>query len=119
MFEQPVLLLVKHSTTKECFILNLQCVDFKMSREPGFVNEQSAVLTYTGRLTAIAWREHLEEKWQTFQGHLPEIKLPIICGVHGGENGSYGGDASNFETCMGQAVSITKYILSTYLHSTY
>ena len=39
------------------------------------------------------------------------MKLLIICGVHGGENGSYGGDASNFEPCMGQAVSITKYIL--------
>ena len=74
-----------------------------------FVNEQCAVLTYTGDLRAIAWREYLQNRWKTFQGELPEIKLLIICGVHGGEDGNYYGDAYNVETCKLQVVSATTF----------
>ena len=83
--------------------------DFKMStEEPAKIaTEGSAVVTCTGRLTAINWREHLQNNWDTFGGGLTKLKLLIICGVHGGEDGNYGGDARNFETCKRQVVSLT------------
>ena len=72
-----------------------------------FVNEQCTLLTHTGTLSAMTWREHLEEKWDTFQRGLTEMKLLVICGVHGGKDGSYGGDANNVRDCKLQVVSLT------------
>ena len=80
------------------------------TEEPArFVNEQCAVLTYTGDLQAIDWREYLQKHRKTLQGELPEIKLLIICGVHGGSDGKYFGDTFNVETCKLQVVSHTTF----------
>ena len=84
-------------------------------RLPGhgrFVNEQCASLTYTGSLSAITWREHLLKNWDLFKEGLAEVKLLIICGVHGGRDGSIGDDANNVETCKRQTVSLASYVLT-------
>ena len=78
-------------------------------RNPGpgrFVNEQCASLTYTGSLSAITWRKHLIANWEKFKEGLTEVKLLIVCGVHGGRDGSIGGDADNVRTCENQLVSL-------------
>ena len=83
--------------------------DYGELRLPGhgrFVNEQCASLTYTGSLSAITWRTHLIANWGKFKEGLTEVKLLIICGVHGGRDGSIGDDAHNVKTCEGQVVSL-------------
>ena len=82
--------------------------------EFGVIDDQSAVVTYTGTLSAKHWREYLEEKWEKFQRGLIEVRLLIICGVHGGSNGLIPGseeednsDAENFKDCERHAVSLT------------
>ena len=94
--------------------------------EFGVIDDQSAVVTYTGTLSAKHWREYLEEKWEKFQRGLIEVRLLIICGVHGGSNGLIPGsreelqdhhegenpkednsDAENFKDCVRHAVSLT------------
>ena len=75
-----------------------------------FVNEHYTLLTHTGTLSAMTWREYLEENWDTFQRGLTELKLLVICGVHGGKDGSYSGDANNVNDCQRQAVSLQFYI---------
>ena len=81
------------------------------SDRPRIINEECAVLTYTGTLTAKTWRTYLQKNWVHFKAGLTEVKLLIICGVHGGSDGSIGDDAHNVEDCKSQLVSLlTSYI---------
>ena len=86
----------------------LQGCDIQVN--PRFVNEQFAVLTYTCTLTAKTWRTYLQKNWVDFKAGLTQVKLLIICGVHGGSDGSIGDDAKNFDDCKRQTVSHTSYI---------
>ena len=90
------------------------------SRSPKPCNEQYTILTYTGELSAITWREYLEEHWELFTKGLTQTKLLIICGVHGDQDGNYNGDAKNVQDCKNQvqAVSLTFiYLLLYVLHA--
>ena len=65
------------------------------------------VLTCTGKITAIRWREYVVDNWKKLREKHPtdsKVKLLIICGVHGKEDGSIGDDANNYEDCEGQGV---------------
>ena len=87
--------------------------DYAEPRHPGperFVNEQCASLTYTGSLSAITWRKHLIANWGKFKEGLTEVKLLIVCGVHGKRDGSISGDANNVRTCENQLVSLKSQI---------
>ena len=46
-----------------------------------------------------------EDNWDYFKRGLEEMKLLVICGVHGREDGSIGADLDNVETCKAQIVS--------------
>ena len=100
----------RSKTRDDCIPL----LDRRDSDEPETVpfNDQDAVLTYTGTLNAITWREYLTENWTKITEGLNEVRVLIICGVHGDEEGNIGGDAKNVQTCKNQAVSLT------FIHST-
>ena len=76
------------------------------SDEFGLIDDQSAIVTFTSTLSALNWREYLETKWEKIQRGLVEVKLLIICGVHGGSDGRLEGDAHNVDDCKRQAVSL-------------
>ena len=95
----------------------LQGCDIQVN--PRFVNEQFAVLTYTGTLAAKTWRTYLQKNWENFKGGLDEVKLLIICGVHGGGDGSIGDAERNVEDCKLQTVSLLTYRLSRHIPGTF
>ena len=74
---------------------------------PAIFVPNRAILTHTGRLNAVNWRRYLlrEDNWDYFKRGLEEMKLLVICGVHGREDGSIGADLDNVETCKAQIVS--------------
>ena len=95
------------SCTDEVPLLHTSYSESDPDPNPGrFVNEHCATLTYTGSLNAITWRNYLIDNWDEFKRGLSTVKVLIICGVHGGRDGSIGGDANNFTTCNNQTVNL-------------
>ena len=75
-----------------------------------FVNDQCAVVTCTRELSVKTWRNYLVKNWKMFTEGLKEIKLLIICGVHGDKSGNWHGDAQNVDDCKKQAVSLPYFL---------
>lgn len=72
-----------------------------------FQNERQAVITSVGPLSAKHWRDYLDKNWTTLTEGLTFFKVVVVAGVHGGNDGSIGGDAKNVITCEKQ-VAILK-----------
>ena len=73
-----------------------------------FKNEHLAVLTTTGPISMVHVGDHLKEHWSAYTEGLKEneqLRVLILCGVHGGHDGKVGGDARNVEDFNKLAVS--------------
>ena len=73
-----------------------------------FRNEHLAVLTTTGPISMKHVGDHLKENWSAYTKGLTEneqLRVIILCGVHGGHDGKVGGDADNVEDFTNLAVS--------------
>ena len=80
-----------------------------MLSRPMFKNEHLAVLTSAGPISMVRVRDHLNENWTAYTEGLKEneqLRVLILCGVHGGDDGKVGGDANNVEDFTNLAVSI-------------
>ena len=74
-----------------------------------FKNEHLAVLTTTRPISMVHVGDHLKEHWSAYTEGLKEneqLKVLILCGVHGGHDGKVGGDADNVKDFTNLAVSI-------------
>ena len=83
-----------------------------------FKNEHLAVLTTTRPISMVHVGDHLKEHWSAYTEGLKEneqLRVLILCGVHGGHDGKVGGDARNVEDFTNLAVSIVIGITHTYL----
>ena len=73
-----------------------------------FKNEHLAVLTSAGPISMVRVRDHLNENWTAYTEGLKEneqLRVLILCGVHGGHDGKVGGDARNVKDFTNLAVS--------------
>ena len=67
-----------------------------------FRNEKQAVITFAGELGAIHWRSYLQKIWTDVTRGLSNVKITVIAGVHGGDDGTIGPDEDNVVTCQKQ-----------------
>ena len=71
-------------------------------------NEHLAVLTTAGPISMKHVGDHLNGNWGSYTKGLKEneqLRILILCGVHGGHDGKVGGDARNVEDFTNLAVS--------------
>ena len=75
-----------------------------------FRNEKQAVLTFTGPFSAIHWREYLKRIWtDVTEGLHSNIKITVIAGVHGGDDGLIGEGCENIATCQKQLEKLEEF----------
>ena len=68
-------------------------------------NEGQAVISVISTLSAVHWREYVEEHWgELTQGITGEFRMMVLAGVHGGKGGEIGNVSDNIKDIQNQTV---------------
>ena len=60
----------------------------KSSKPPKFLGGKEAIVTNLARTTAKGLKRFLEDNWQNWMENREHVKILIICGAHGNNDGT-------------------------------